>query len=159
MKWAPIVNAGPCHSYQKVVVVVGGGGQVHGVRLRLWTATTNGPMANPLDDIWAWKATVEWYWQGESKELGENLVPVPFCPPKVQHGLTRTQARTFAMRGLRLTGWAMARLIRRLIDKSIKKKRLPEYSWQLIRHVFPLNRLRTVVLTHFPEMKTRRVSH
>jgi hypothetical protein len=31
--------------------------------------------------IWVWRATVEWYWQGKTEELGEKPVPVPLCPP------------------------------------------------------------------------------
>jgi hypothetical protein len=26
---------------------------------------------------------------GKTEELGENLVPVPFCPPQIPHRLTR----------------------------------------------------------------------
>jgi hypothetical protein len=47
----------------------------------------------PLTDIffilmiWVW-TLVEWYWQGETEELGEKPVPVPLCPPQITHGLT-----------------------------------------------------------------------
>jgi hypothetical protein len=41
--------------------------------------------------IWVWRATVEWYWQGETEELGEKPVSVPLCPPQISHGLTRAQ--------------------------------------------------------------------
>jgi hypothetical protein len=37
----------------------------------LWSATTNGPIVHPQDDIWVWSATVEWYWQGKTEEIGE----------------------------------------------------------------------------------------
>jgi hypothetical protein len=70
----------------------------------------------PLTDIlfipqmvWVWRATVECYWQGKTKELGENPVPVPFCPPQILYGLTRARTRASAVRGRRLTVWAMAR--------------------------------------------------
>jgi hypothetical protein len=33
---------------------------VDGVRLRLWTAATNGPDAHPPGDIWARRTMVEW---------------------------------------------------------------------------------------------------
>jgi hypothetical protein len=48
-----------------------------GVRLRLWPAATNGHNVYPPDDIWVWRAMVEWYWQGKTEELGEK--PVPVC--------------------------------------------------------------------------------
>jgi hypothetical protein len=56
--------------------------------------------------IWVWRATVEWYWQGNTEELGEKPVPVPFCPPQTPHGLTWREP---AVRGRRLTTLAMAR--------------------------------------------------
>jgi hypothetical protein len=39
--------------------------------------------------IWVLRATVEWYWQEKTEELGEKPVPVPLCPPKIPYGLTR----------------------------------------------------------------------
>jgi hypothetical protein len=59
--------------------------------------------------IWVWRATVEWYWQGKTEELGGIPVPVPLCPPQIPHGLTRARSRASAVRGRRLTTWAMAR--------------------------------------------------
>jgi hypothetical protein len=59
--------------------------------------------------IWVWRATVEWYWQGKTEELGEKPVPVPLCPPQIPYGLTRARTRASAVRGRRLTTWAMAR--------------------------------------------------
>ena len=32
-------------------------------------------------------ALVEWYWQGKTEVLGENLVTLPLCPSHVSHGL------------------------------------------------------------------------
>jgi hypothetical protein len=61
--------------------------------------------------IWVWKATVEWYRQGKTEELGEKPVPVPLCPPQIPHGLTQAWTRASAVTGWRLTTWAMARLI------------------------------------------------
>jgi hypothetical protein len=49
--------------------------QVDSVELRLWTVITNGPIVHPPRDKREWKATVEWYWQGKNKELGEKSVP------------------------------------------------------------------------------------
>jgi hypothetical protein len=33
--------------------------------------------------IWVWRATVEWYWQMKTEELGEKPAPVPLCPPQI----------------------------------------------------------------------------
>jgi hypothetical protein len=52
---------------------------------------------------------VEWNSQGKTEVLGENPVPVPFCPPQIPHGLTQDRNRASAVRGRRLTAWAIAR--------------------------------------------------
>jgi hypothetical protein len=52
---------------------------------------------------------VEWNWQGKTEVLGEKPVPVPLCPPQIPHGLIRDRTRASAVRGRRLTAWAMAR--------------------------------------------------
>jgi hypothetical protein len=59
--------------------------------------------------IQVWRATVEWYWQGKTEELWEKLVPVPLCPRQIPHGLTWARTQASAVRGRRLTTWAMAR--------------------------------------------------
>jgi hypothetical protein len=48
-------------------------------------------------------APVEWKWQGKTESLGEKPVPVPLCPPKIPHGLTRDGTRASAVGGRRLT--------------------------------------------------------
>jgi hypothetical protein len=50
-------------------------------------------------------APVEWNWQGKTDVLGEKPFPVPLRPPQIPHELTRASA----VRGRRLTAWAMAR--------------------------------------------------
>jgi hypothetical protein len=54
-------------------------------------------------------ASVEWNWQVKTEVLGEKPVPVPLCPPQIPYGLTRNGSRASAVRGRRLTAWAMAR--------------------------------------------------
>jgi hypothetical protein len=51
---------------------------------------------------------VEWYLQGKPK-YSEKTCPVPLCPPKIPHGLIRARTQASAVRGQRLTAWAMAR--------------------------------------------------
>jgi hypothetical protein len=41
---------------------------VDGARLRLWTAATSWSIVHPPGDVWAWRATVEWYRQGETPD-------------------------------------------------------------------------------------------
>jgi hypothetical protein len=47
--------------------------------------------------------------RGKPKYSGGKPVPVPLCPPPIPHGLTRDRTRASAVKGLRLTAWAMAR--------------------------------------------------
>jgi hypothetical protein len=54
-------------------------------------------------------APVEWNWHGKTEVLGEKPVPVPLCPPQIPHGPTRDWTPASAVRGRRLTAWAMAR--------------------------------------------------
>jgi hypothetical protein len=69
----------------------------------------SGSIVHPPGDMWAWRAMLKWYWQGKTEELGEDPVPLLFSPPQIPHGLTRARSRPSAVRGLRLTAWAMAR--------------------------------------------------
>jgi hypothetical protein len=39
----------------------------------------------------------------ENRRVGEKSVPMPFCPPQIQHELTRARTRASAVRGQRLT--------------------------------------------------------
>jgi hypothetical protein len=52
------------------------------------------------------------YWQSKTEELGEKPVPVPLFPPQIPHGLTQARTRVSAVRGRRLTTWALARPFR-----------------------------------------------
>jgi hypothetical protein len=71
----------------KSSVYVGGMNVVHvdGVRRCLWTAPTNGPTVHPAGDIWVWRATVEWWWQGKREQLGGKRIRVPLCLPQIPH--------------------------------------------------------------------------
>ena len=56
------------------------------------------------------RAPVELNWQEKIEVLGEKKpVPVPLYLPQIPHGLTRDRTRASAVRGRRLTVWAMAR--------------------------------------------------
>jgi hypothetical protein len=59
------------------------------------------------ENIWVWRITVEWYWQG--KTLREKPASLQLCPSRIPHELTRARTRTFAVSGWRLTALAMAR--------------------------------------------------
>jgi hypothetical protein len=82
---------------------------VSGVRLCLWTAATIWPVVHPPDHIWVWRATVEWFAQGKTKELGEKPVLVPLCPRQIPHGLTWVRIWASTVRGQRLAAWTVAR--------------------------------------------------
>jgi hypothetical protein len=74
-------------------------------------------------DTWGLKLKVEWYWHGKTEELGENPVPVPLCPTQIPHGLTQARTRYCAVRGWRLTAWAMARPCYRVTDGTASVRR------------------------------------
>jgi hypothetical protein len=82
----------------------GGGGSSTQAWMRTYVSILRIPQM-----IWVWRATVEWYWQGKTEELGDKPVPVPLCPPQIPHWLIRARTRASAVRGRRLTTWAMAR--------------------------------------------------
>ena len=46
--------------------------------------------------------------RGKPKYSGKKPVPLPLCPPQIPHWLTRDRTRASAVRGQRLTAWAMA---------------------------------------------------
>jgi hypothetical protein len=48
---------------------------------------------------------------GKSRITRKKPVPLPLCPLQVPHGLTRAPTRASAVRGRRLTAWAMARSV------------------------------------------------
>jgi hypothetical protein len=97
-----------------------------GVRLHLWNAVTNGHIVHPPGDIWVWRTTVEWYWQGKIEDVREKPIPVSLCPLQIPHGLNRARTRDLAVRGRRLTAWAMARPTYKLASPWV----FYSYAWQ-----------------------------
>jgi hypothetical protein len=99
-------------SVDTVVVAV----TVHHVSgIYLWTATTNGPIVNHPDDIWVWRAMVEWYWQGKPKQ---KPVLVSLCQSWIPHELTWVWSYASTVRGQRLIAWAVAWPLT-LLDKTL----------------------------------------
>jgi hypothetical protein len=49
------------------------------------------------------------YWHEKPEELGEKPVPVPLFPQQNPHGLNRARTLASAVKGRRLTTWAMTR--------------------------------------------------
>jgi hypothetical protein len=45
---------------------------------------------------------VEWYWEGKTKEIWENPLPVPLSPSHISHGLSRKRDRAMAQTVSRL---------------------------------------------------------
>jgi hypothetical protein len=51
------------HARTHTILQIADDSMSRGWDYRLWTAATNGPIAYPLGDIWAWRTMVEWrYW-------------------------------------------------------------------------------------------------
>jgi hypothetical protein len=102
-----ITNMTPCWSCRR------------GVRLCLWTAATNGPVIHLQDDMWVWRP-VEWYRQGKTEELWDKPVPVPLCLLQIPHEINRARKWASAVRGWRLTAWAMAYYSPEQVDNAKK---------------------------------------
>jgi hypothetical protein len=49
---------------------------------------------------------------GENGRTQREPCPSATCPPQIPHGLTQARTRASAVRGRRLTAWAMARIYR-----------------------------------------------
>jgi hypothetical protein len=97
---------------------------------------------------------VEWNWQGKTEVLAEKPVPVPFCPPQIPHGLARDRTQASAVRGRRLTAWAMARPYSELLTASLNKpqtktivyKCLPCHTYRNYTFSSSITRLSTAVI-------------
>jgi hypothetical protein len=46
---------------------------------------------------------------GKTEEPGQNIVPMPLCPPQNRHGLTRARTQASVVRDRRLIAWDMTR--------------------------------------------------
>jgi hypothetical protein len=94
-----------CNICRIFIVVV----NVDGMRLQLWTVATNWRVVHPPDNIWSWRATAKWHWQGKTKELGNKTVSVPLCQTQIPQAFIWAQTPVSAVRSRWLTAWAMAR--------------------------------------------------
>jgi len=56
------------------------------------------------------RALLEWYWQRKTEMFVEMHVLLPLCSPQIPPRLVRVQTLPFAVKGLRITAWTMARL-------------------------------------------------
>lgn len=59
-----------------------------------------------------WNFNVWYCWEYTDRVKGsvqDQTVSVPNCPTEIPHGISWDRSRTFIVRGLRLTSWAMAR--------------------------------------------------
>jgi hypothetical protein len=75
-----------------------------------WVHSTLRPLIGLLRQprvIMMMEKLVEWL-AGETEVLGENLPPLPLCPPQTQNA-ARTRTRAAAVGSQRLTAWATAR--------------------------------------------------
>jgi hypothetical protein len=61
-----------------------------------------------LHHIWVWSSH-GMVLTGKTEELEENSVALPLCPRQISHGLNQARTEASALRGRRLTPWAMAR--------------------------------------------------
>jgi hypothetical protein len=61
------------------------------------------------DDVWVWRATMEWCWQWKPGGLLEKPVLLPLCQPQIPYRLIRVRTWASAVRGRRLSAWTMAR--------------------------------------------------
>jgi hypothetical protein len=84
---------------------------------------------------WACTATVEWYWQAKTEELGGKPVQVP----QISHGLTQARPRVSAARGWRLTAWFFE-LWLTVEDRRESRQEVPQPSSR--PHVLPRYRTR-----------------
>jgi hypothetical protein len=70
---------------------------------------------------------------GKTEVFRKKPVPVPFCPPQIPHGLTRGRTRASAVRGRRLTAWAMARPILMCYKANGQSKASDAFRYWMLR--------------------------
>jgi hypothetical protein len=64
---------------------------------------------------------------GKTKEFGKKTFPLPFCPRQILHAPNRARTQASAVRGRRLTAWAMAlpKLVHYFVGKNT-------FTWRVI---------------------------
>jgi hypothetical protein len=82
---------------------------IYGVRLRLWTAATNGHTVHPPDNM-SLKSDGGMILTGKNRRNRRKTCPSATLSTINPHGLTRAWTWARAVRGRRLTAWAMAQL-------------------------------------------------
>jgi hypothetical protein len=137
-------NSAEQQSNENITLVVV---HVDGVRLCLRIAVTNKPIVHLPGEIGVWRATVKWYWQGKTEELGESTDPFPLCPPQVSHGLNRAPNRDSALRPatnrlsrgtaqiLLLSMLSFAKMCRSILKANFK---VPSETWAIPESEFNL---------------------
>jgi hypothetical protein len=83
----------------------------------LWCAATSGPILFIPQIIYdcgdlQWNDVID----GKTEEPRVKHAPVPLCSPQIPHGLTRARTQASAVRGQRLTAWAMTRCRRKNLE-------------------------------------------
>jgi len=63
-------------------------------------------------------AMVQWYRERKTKELEEESLPVPLCPPQISHALAWYRTRASTMRGRRLAPCHMKVIVHRITTKG-----------------------------------------
>jgi hypothetical protein len=70
---------------------------------------------------------VEWYIDRGKRRTRRKPVPVLLCPPQIPHELTQARTRASAVRGRRLTAWAITPSVTQFCMKYTLYKRAISY--------------------------------
>jgi hypothetical protein len=91
---------------------------------------------SPPGDIYAYRAPVDWCWQGKIEELGEKSVPVTLCPPHIIHGLTRARTQTSAVRGRWVTLEATYKRLLSIVHRWTTLATLIQFTCHILLKIF-----------------------